>query len=444
MPAHGKKKLGLGQALFLPEGQPTKDSTSQRPSFPGDQYQSHIAGTSQTHHPNMEKANDTAAQNMATAMNEKQAQVRSNAMHHPNEQQRQQGSATRKDPLGQSMFQKANQDIVNRRDSVQLANDQQQQKRDTPEHRDMNMSPSVESEKDSLFGSVKEGDSRAENDKNASDSARFDLAPPMTHPLLSSKHADSLFQTPKPRVSFSDPLTIGSAKDLDVTSSMTHGAASKHQANDLASPSSPAFDPRTSTNKPSLASSRSPSAQPPTKPSDPLQPAVRPVPRKRPVSQLGSTSPVPTNPSTPTSPSSAKRLKSEEMQQRKAHLEAELKAKRERKAAVKKANDEEALNRQEQQRLWAEEDAKRREEDARRKAVEEEAKRREAEEEARRREAEEEEARKAEEAFLAEMEALERENEMEDEDLEGEIEKGERQRMEWEELMRARGYSEDV
>jgi hypothetical protein len=43
---------------------------------------------------------------------------------------------------------------------------------------------------------------------------------------------------------------------------------------------------------------------------------------------------------------------------------------------------------------------------------------------------------------MAEMEALERENEMEDEDLESEIEKGERQRTEWEELMRARGCSE--
>jgi hypothetical protein len=32
---------------------------------------------------------------------------------------------------------------------------------------------------------------------------------------------------------------------------------------------------------------------------------------------------------------------------------------------------------------------------------------------------------------------------MEDEDLESEIEKGERQRMEWEELMRARGLSEE-
>lgn len=434
MPTHGKKKkLGLGQALFLPDNQPMKDSTSQRPSFFNDhQYQSHIAGTSdirqtlQTQQPNLEEANDNAAQGMTTFMNEKQAQPRSFAMHNTNEQQHQQGPATRKDPLRQSILQKATQDVVNCRDSVQLTNSQQQQNENMSEYHDVRRSLSAESEKDSLFGSVEEGHSRAEDNKNNNNNFNFDFAPPLTHPLLSSTHADQLFQTSNRRVSFSDPLTIASAKDLDVPGSMTHNTTSKHQLDGMASPSLPAFEPRTPTNRLAPASTRSPTAQPPAKPSAPVQPAVLPVPRKRPVSQLDSTDPVLTNTSTPASPSVAKRLKIEEMQQRKARLEEELKAKRERKAAIKKANDEEALERQTQQRLWAEEDAKRREEDAKRRA------------------AEEEEARKAEEAFLAEMEALERENEMEDEDLESEIEKGERQRVEWEELMRERGYSEHV
>lgn len=366
---------------------------------------------------------------MTALTDEKKAQVCADAIRNTNEQQRQQDSATRKDHLVQ---QNAKQEIVSRRDSAQLANNQHQENTDIPEHHDVNISP--ESEKDSLYWSANDTLSRAEDERNTNNNnINFDLAPPLMHPLLSSKHADTLFQTPKPRVSFSDPLTIGSAANLGVTSSSNHSAANKHQTDDLASPPLPAFDPRAPTNRPALASSKSPTAQPPTKPSNPVKPAVHPVSRKRPVSQLDPSALVPANSCPTTSPSTAKRLKSEEMQQRKARLEAELKAKRERKAAIKKSNDEEALNRQKQQQLWAEEDAKRREEEARR---------REAEEEAKRRAAEEEEARKAEEAFMAEMEALERENEMEDVDLESEIEKGERQRVEWKELMRARGCSE--
>jgi hypothetical protein len=438
MPAHEKKKkMGLGQALLLPDNQPARDSTSNRNSSTNDhQRPPHIVGTSdprqasQRQQPVVPEVKPTALQRMTALTNEKKVQVRGDDMRNVNEQQRQQTSATKKGTPGQSIFQKSDQDVASRRDSVQLANNQQQQNTDMPEPHNAHISPSAESEKDSVYEFAHETISRAENEQITSDSASFDLAPPLTHPLLSSKHADNLFQTPKPRVSFSDPLTIGSAQDLSTSGSITNGAASKHQVDDLASTSLPSFDPRTPTNRPALASSKSPTAQPPTKPSDPVKPAIHPVPRKRPVSQSDPTAPVPTNASTTTSPSTAKRLKSEEMQQRKARLEAELKAKRERKAAIKKANDEEELNRQQQQRLWAEEDARRREEEARR---------REAEEEAKRRAAEKEEARKAEEAFMAEMEALERENEMEDEDLESEIEKGARQRLEWEELMRARG-----
>lgn len=430
--------MGLGQALRLPDNQSASDPTSKHTSPVNDhQHQPHVVGmldrkpTSQTQQPNLQGSQGSAVQRLAALTNEKKSQVRGDAMRNLGEQQ-QQISATRKDHPVQ---QNAKQDIVGRRDSVQLANNQQQQNADVLQNHHVSMSPSVESEKGGLFEAANEATARAENEKNASNNINLDLAPPLAHPLLSSKHADNLFQTPKTRVSFSEPLTIGSVKGLSTSGSITHDAASKRSIDDLASPSLPAVESRTPTptDRPALTSSKSPTAQPPTKPSGPVKPAVHPVPRKRPVSQLDSTAPVPANPSTTTSPSTAKRLKSEEMQQRKARLEAELKAKRERKATIKKANDEEALNRQKQQRLWAEEDAKRREEEARRRAAEEEAKRRTEEEE---------EARKAEEAFMAEMEALERENEMEDEDLESEIEKGERQRTEWEELMRARGCSE--
>lgn len=429
--------MGLGQALLLPDNQPARESTSKHTSPINDyQRQPHVIEsldprqTSQTQQPTLREVQGSALQRMTALTNEKKAQMRGDPTHKMSEQQRQQASARGKD---HSLQQIGKQDPAGRRVSVQVDDHQQQQNSGMLQNDHVSMSPSVESGKDNLVGSANEATSRAENEMNASNNIQSDLAPPLTHPLLSSKHAENLFQTPKPRVSFSDPLTVSSAKDLSTSGSMAHDSASRHQTDDLATPSLPAFGLRTPTDRPAVTSSESPTAQSSTESSDPFKPFDPPVPRKRPVSHLDPNAPVPAKPSTSTSPSTAKRLKSEEMLQRKARLEAELKAKRERKAAIKKANDEEELNRQKQQRLWAEEDAKRREEEARR---------REAEEKAKRRAAEEEEARKAEQAFLAEMEALERENEMEDEDLESEIEKGERQRMEWEKLMRARGCSE--
>jgi len=370
--------MGLGQALLLPDNQPTRDPEAQR------------------------KSSNNFRQQQAQIVQTSESQLSS--------------------LIQKSTPQKAQEDAVQTRPRHDM---------NIAEAYFMNNSPSVESEKDSLFDTASEGTSRVESDRKTNNNVNLDLAPPLNHPLLSSKHADNVLHTPKPRVSFSDPLTIGSAKDLDMTSSATRDAIDRHQLDDLASPSLPAFESQDQKSRSALTTSKSRTIQPPTKPSDPVLPAPRPLPRKRPVSQLDSTAPAPATPSPTLSPAPAKRLRSEEMQQRKAQLEAELKAKRERKAAIKKANDEEALNRQKQQQLWAEEDAKRREEEARRKA---------AEEEAQRRAVEEEEARQAEEVFMAEMAALERENEMEDEDLESEIEKGERQRMEWEDLMRARGF----
>ena len=426
--------MGLGQALVIPETQSTRNSASQsKNSTNVPQQQPQIVGTpnsqrlSQTQQPTPQETQDDAVFITPTPLNEKKAQVRNDVMRDMDGQQHQQAPAMSKGPT-QTMRQEARRGIDGGRASVESANDEQQQNIETREAYCANMSPSAESEKDSLFESTDEATLRAENYKT--NNVAFDHAPPLAHPLLSSKHADNVFQTPKPRVSFSDPLTIGSAKDLGTSDGTIHGASSKLEVDDLASPSLPVFESRSPRSRPALSSSNSPTAKSPTKASDHVKPAVQPPPRKRPVSQLEPAAAVPTTPSITEPPSTAKRFRSEEMQQRKAQLEADLKAKRERKAAIKKANDEEASNRQKQQRLWAEEDARRRAEEEKRR------------EEARRREMEEEEARKAEEAFLAEMAALERENQMEDEDLESEIEKGERQRREWEDLMRARGCSE--
>lgn len=491
-----KKKMGLGQALILPGSQPARDSGSQRSSS-GDhqQQQHHVNGTpdamplSWTPPPTSQEVRETATCLMAALTDEEKTRLRNEAMRSMNEQQRQQATAMNKDPLLQHMMQKVRQDIMSRGISA----GQHQQNTQFANVNGTNMSSSVESEKDRLFGSPDKTKVKVEfDDEKPSDSANFDLAPPLEHPIFSSKHVDttSVFQTPKNRVTFSDPLTIGSAKELGST---MHAGK---QVDDLAPPPSPLFEPQTSASKSSQASSTSPTPQPanpiksalhlppckrpisqlnPTNavPSSP-PPAKRPIsqlnptnaapasastsasptPAKRPISQLNPTNAVPASASTSTSPtpakrpisqldpadsapastsasmspSPAKRLRNDEMLQRKARLEAEIRAKREHKAAIKKANEEQAAHRQRQEQLWVEEDAKRRAEE------EEEERRRIAEEE--------EEARKADEAFAAEMEALERENDMEGDDVDREIEEGERQRAKWEERMRARGFSE--
>jgi colicin import membrane protein len=89
----------------------------------------------------------------------------------------------------------------------------------------------------------------------------------------------------------------------------------------------------------------------------------------------------------------------EELAQKKALLQAEVQAKRDRRVAEQKKLEDGKRQHEAQQKLWAEREAKRREEEQKIK------------------DAEEEEERMAEEAMAAEMEALERENEAEDEEM---------------------------
>ena len=102
--------------------------------------------------------------------------------------------------------------------------------------------------------------------------------------------------------------------------------------------------------------------------------------------------------SSPSSSTPAKRPRLEEMTQKKARLQAEIQAKRDRRAAEEKKLEEGKRQHEAQQRLLLEREAIRREEEEKIKAAEEEE-------------------RREEEALAAEMEALERENEAEDEEM---------------------------
>ena len=70
---------------------------------------------------------ETAQRMMATLSEEKIAQLRNNVMRNMSEQARQQASATKKDPLIGFIFQRARQEVMNRRSSAQAAGGQQQQ-----------------------------------------------------------------------------------------------------------------------------------------------------------------------------------------------------------------------------------------------------------------------------------------------------------------------------
>jgi hypothetical protein len=119
------------------------------------------------------------------------------------------------------------------------------------------------------------------------------------------------------------------------------------------------------------------------------------------MTNAGSASPTSpaSSPTSPPAPTSAKRPRLEELAQKKALLQAEVQAKRDRRVAEQKKLEDGKRQHEAQQKLWAEREAKRREEEQKIK------------------DAEEEEERMAEEAMAAEMEALERENEAEDEEM---------------------------
>jgi hypothetical protein len=293
-----------------------------------------------------------------------------------------------------------------------------------------------ESDRDSLFESADEAMPKTDSDKKANDKTAnndgdFEHIPTTkrSSPVPKRDDAASPLQTAGHHVSFSNPLITGPTKDLQGTDSSFADLDNGFQFDDVATPSSSAFESQTPTDRATVGTSASPTVQPPNQRHDSTKSSLYPPPHKRPASHFDSGTPTRASLSKTASPSlsPAKRVRSEEIQQRKARLEAELKAKRERKAAIQKKALDEENNRREQQRLWAEADAKRL-----------------AEEEEQRRAAEEEEARRADELLIAEMEALERENEMEDEEFERAVKESEKQRMEWEEVVRAREMEDGV
>lgn len=195
----------------------------------------------------------------------------------------------------------------------------------------------------------------------------------------------------------------------------------EHKVDDLASPFLANSPPRTVKSKP--IPMPLPPVESPLKRTQAASPASQKPPTKRTIADanLGSFLKHSEKPSTvsqtpPTkrtisgavadgssSPSSstppAKRPRLEELAQKKARLQAEVQAKRDRRVAEQKKLEEGKRQHEAQQRLCAEREAKRLEEEQKLKAEEEEEERRE------------------EEALAAEMEALERENEAEDEEM---------------------------
>jgi hypothetical protein len=239
-------------------------------------------------------------------------------------------------------------------------------------------------------------------------------------------------QMKKARVSFADPLEM-----LNSSGQPMQKPSEEHKFDDLAAPSLPNMAPRTVKSRPiprplpsmgspitqlgasSPASQKSlnkrtisdvnegsPMRQSKAPPSTPPLPSATPAAAQPPspariMTNAGSASPTSpaSSPTSPPAPTSAKRPRLEELAQKKARLQAEVQAKRDRRVAEQKKLEDGKRQHEAQQKLWAEREAKRREEEQKIK------------------DAEEEEERMAEEAMAAEMEALERENEAEDEEM---------------------------
>ena len=125
MPNNGMNQLGA------PNMQPSMSQNAHQQQ-PQQQQQQQMNGTpnqqpSQMQQPTPQEINETAQRMLASLTEEKKAQLRNGVMRSMNEQQRQQASATKKDPLIQFIYQKARQDVMNRRASGQMANGQQPQ-----------------------------------------------------------------------------------------------------------------------------------------------------------------------------------------------------------------------------------------------------------------------------------------------------------------------------
>ena len=240
----------------------------------------------------------------------------------------------------------------------------------------------------------------------------------------------STSQVKTPRVSFTDPLEMltNAGRSANTAGSTMVNPSNEHKVDDLASPFLANRPPRPLKSKP--IPMPPPPAESPLKKSGATSSATQNPPAKRTIGaanldsllkQSEKPSPVSQTPPTKRPTSSAvadgsfssssqssptpptKRPRVEELVQKKARLQAEVQAKRDRRVAEQKKLDEGKRQHEAQLRLWAEREARRLEEE------EEERRRRKAEEE--------EEERREEEALAAEMEALERENEAEDEEM---------------------------
>lgn len=93
--------------------------------------------------PPAQEIQETAQRMMATLSDEKRAQLRNGVMRSMSEQQRQQASAAKKDPLVSFIFQKARQEVMNRRASAQASGGQQQQNMQMANTGGVNMSQSA-------------------------------------------------------------------------------------------------------------------------------------------------------------------------------------------------------------------------------------------------------------------------------------------------------------
>ena len=93
--------------------------------------------------PPAQEIQETAQRIMSTLSEEKRAQLRNGVIRSMTEQQRQQASATKKDPLIQYIFSKARQEVMTRRQSAQAAGGQQQQNMQMSNAGGVNMSQSA-------------------------------------------------------------------------------------------------------------------------------------------------------------------------------------------------------------------------------------------------------------------------------------------------------------
>jgi hypothetical protein len=135
MPNNGMNQLsapGMQQSLSQNAHQQQPHMTTPNPQQPAQMQQ-----------PPAQEIQETAQRMMAGLSEEKRAALRNGVMRNMTEQQRQQASATKKDPLVQFVFQKARQEVMARRQAAQAASGQQQQNMQMSNAGGVNMSQSA-------------------------------------------------------------------------------------------------------------------------------------------------------------------------------------------------------------------------------------------------------------------------------------------------------------